>query len=148
MTKAEFLTKVQGKVGFHSVIQDELAPDNIASDPIEKRFLYVNHLNTSGTMGKTFIYYLQDKANDEVWFYNVESESVDLNEPNTQEKKLNALENYLKVTFDAYFIKLGMIDYENNWAEAIVYNKVAQDLVKEDVLVFKQGTVISHLKII
>lgn len=147
MKKADLLTAVQGKKGFHSIVEDKLAPDNIQGDPIEKRFLYVNHLNTDGTMGKTFIYYLYDTATDDAWFYNKENESVDTGEPNSEQKKLNALMNYLASNFNAYFVE--RYDLNNNWAEADVYTLSAGKLQKKKVLVFKQGAnPISHLDVV
>ena len=147
MTKQELQTKVENKKGFHSIIKDDLAPDNVAGDPIEKRFFYVNHTNADGTMGKTFVYYLHDTENDEAWFYNVETESVDAKEPNTEQKKLNALQNYLGSTFAGFFIN--RFDLENNWAEADVYEVSGQDLTKSTVLVFKKGSsAITHRKVV
>jgi len=71
MTKAQLITSLEGKVGFHSIISDELALDNKAGDLIEKRYFYINHTNADGTMGKTYVYYLLDVANDAASFYNV-----------------------------------------------------------------------------
>ena len=147
MTKQEFLTKVQSKVGFHSIIADAKAPDNIAEDPIQKHYLYVNTANADGTMGKTFVYYLQDTATNEVSFYNVEAEVLDAKVPTQEQTKLNALSAYLKSTFNAYFVIRH--DLINNWAEADTYSLDAGKLAYKKVLVFKQGAnPVSHLEII
>lgn len=147
MTKQELQTKIENKVGFHSIIKDDVAPDNVPNDPIEKRYFYVNHTNADGTMGKTFVYYLHDTANDVAWFYNMETEAVDTKEPTTDQKKLDALQNYLKATFNGFFIN--RLDIVNNWAEADVYEVSGQDLTKSTVLVFKQGSnPITHRKIV
>lgn len=147
MTKAQFLTAVQSKVGFHSIIEDKLAPDNVAGDPIEKRYLYINHTNADGTMGKTFVYYLLDTVNDVASFYNVEREALDVKEPTAENKKYDALQNYLKANFNAYFI--GRFDPINNWAEADTYKLETGKLTKKTVIVYKQGAnPISHLEVV
>lgn len=146
MTKAELLTKVEAKVGYHSLIQDELAPDNIAGDPIEKRFLYVNHTNADGTMGKKFVYYLHDTVNDVASFYNVE-ENLDSKELPTEVQAIKALENYLLSNFEAYFIL--RYDLDQRIAEADVFELVAGQLETKKVLVFKKGSQpINHLNIV
>lgn len=146
MNKQEFLTKVQSKVGFHSIIEDKLAPDHIANDPIEKRYLYINHTNADGTMGKTFLYYLHDTTNDFASFYNIETIALDIKE-NPEQKKLDALQAYLKASFDAYFI--GRFNPTDNWAEADTYKLNAGKLEKKSVIVFKKGNnPISHLEVI
>jgi hypothetical protein len=147
MKKADLRAVVEAKKGFHSIIQDEVAPDNVATDDIEKRFFYINHINADGTAGKTYIYYLHDKRNDDAWFYNVEAETVDMKEPVTEQKKLDALSAYLKANFDAYFIL--RFDTSNNWAEADVFKLTSGQLVKSKVLAFKKGTnPITHLTIV
>jgi len=147
MTKQELQTAVEAKKGFLSIIKDELAPDHVPNDPIEKRFFYVNHTNTDGTAGKTFIFYLHDTVNDTAWFYNAETESVDTKEPTTEQKKLDALQSYLKSTFSAFFII--RCDLTNNWAEADTFTLVSGKLAAKKVLVFKVGTnPINHLEIV
>lgn len=137
MTKAEFITKVQAKPGFHSIISDEASQDNIISDPIQKRRLYINHTNADGTMGKTFVYYLYDEKNDVASFYNVEVEALDAKEPNTDQKKIDALQAYLNAKYAAFFIN--RFDLQQNIAEAEVYTLAAGKLTKKTVLVFKKG---------
>lgn len=147
MTKSELKAKVEAKIGFHSIIQDELAPDHIPGDKIEKRYLYINHTNSDGTMGKTFIYYLHDIEKNIASFYNVETESLDIKEPQTNQKKLILLQNYLKSNFDGFFII--RVDMENNWAEADVYELSGSELTKSSVMVFKPiNGAITHRKII
>ena len=147
MTKNQLLTKVQNKEGFHSIIADKLAPDHIPEDPIEKRYLYINHTNADGTMGKTFVYYLYDQTNDLASFYNVEVEALDAKAVGSEQAKLNALQSYLKANFDAYFVI--RFDLTNNWAEADVFKLTNGELVTSKVLVFKKGTSpINHLKIV
>lgn len=149
MNKAELLQKVQSKIGAGSIIQDELAPDHVEGDKIEKRYLYINHINSNGTAGKTYVYYLYNTETDDTWFYNTEVEHLDPYEPTTDLVKLNALREYLSTNFDAYFLDREKIDLTNNWAEAIVYTKAANELVKETVLVFKKGTgPVTHLKVV
>lgn len=146
MTKQEFLTTVQNKAGFHSIIKDELAPDNVPNDPIEKRYLYVNHTNSDGTMGKTYVYYLYDEANDNAAFYNVEPEAVDMKAISSNQEKLDALQNYLATNFDAFFVI--RYDFTNNWAEADTYkyNTTSKLLDKKTVIVYKKGSnPIAHL---
>lgn len=147
MTKQQLLDAVAAKKGFHSIIEDRVAPDNIQGDTIEKRFLYVNHTNADGTMGKTFVYYLLDTANDVASFYNVEPESVDIKEPSVGQKKLDALENYLSSNFDAFFVV--RYDLKNNWAEADTFKLSAGKLIAMKIIVFKKGNnPINHLEII
>lgn len=137
MTKAQFLAKVQAKPGFHSIISDEAASDNIVGDPIEKRYLYINHTNADGTMGKTFVYYLLETATNTASFYNVEAEALDAKEPTTNQKKLDVLTTYLGAKYAAFFVN--RYDLNQNLAEADVYTLTAGKLVKKTVLVFKKG---------
>lgn len=147
MNKAQFLAAVESKVGFHSIIKDEVAPDHIAGDSIEKRYLYINHINADGTAGKTHIEYLYDTVNDVAWFYNQEREAVDVREPSADQKKLNALEAYLKANFNAYF--LIRANLTNNWAEADTYKLEIDKLVHKKVMVYKiSNNPIAHLEII
>lgn len=147
MLKADLIAKVQAKKGFKSIIKDALAPDHDPNDPIEKRYLYVNHVNADGTAGKTFVYYLHDPQTDEAWFYNAEVETVDMKEPVSEQKKFDALTAYLKANFDAYFVLRW--DTANNWAEADVFTLTNGELVKSRVMVFKKGANhIAHLTIV
>jgi hypothetical protein len=146
MTKTQLQAQLEAKKGFVSIIKDALAPDHVAGDPIEKRFWYVNHTNADGTAGKTYVYYLHDTQNDTAWFYNQEIEAVDAKEPSAEQKKLNALQSYLKATFDAFFIV--RFDLINNWAEADVFKLTNGQLVQSKVLVFKrESNPIAHLTI-
>lgn len=147
MKKAQLIQKIKAKKGFHSIIKDELAPDHVQGDPIQKRFFYVNHVNADGTAGKTYVFYLWDEATDDAWFYNMEAEAVDAKEPSSDQKKLSALQNYLKANFNAYFVIRA--DLENNWAEADTYKLETGKLTYKKVMVFKQGSSpISHLEIV
>lgn len=147
MTKQELITKVENKVGFLSIVQDALAPDNIPGDPISKRYLYINHTNADGTMGKTYVYYLWDTVNDVASFYNVETEALDVKEPSTDQKKLDSFKIYLGTNFSAYFILRS--DLQNNWVEADVFTVTGSDLTKSTVLAIKNGTnPINHRKIV
>lgn len=147
MTKAQLKTQIESKKGFHSIIADEISPDNVQGDPIEKRYFYVNHTNADGTMGKTFMYYLHDTANDVATFFNDEIEALDAREATANEKKIQALTNYLKANFNAYFVI--RIDTTNNWAEADVFKLSSGNLVASKVMVFKTGNnPISHLNIV
>lgn len=147
MVKAELQAKLEAKQGFVSIIKDDVAPDNVSGDVVEKRFFYVNHVNADGTAGKTFVYYLHNTETDEAWFYNVETEAVDTKEPTTEQKKLDALQAYMKANFAAFFVL--RFDLENNWAEADVFEVSGTDLAKSSVLVFKLGTnPITHRKIV
>jgi len=137
MTKEQFLTKVQSKLGFHSIIQDELAPDNVAGDSIEKRFLYVNHNNADGTMGKTFVFYLYDTVSDIASFYNTETPALDNQELPENVKALKALETYLGAKYEAYFVI--RYDIAQRIAEADVFTLTAGKLAQKKVLVFKKG---------
>jgi hypothetical protein len=137
MTKQELLNKVQAKVGFHSFIQDELSPDNIQGDVIEKRYLYINHVNADGTAGKTYIYYMYDTLQGTAWFYNAEAESVDTKEPVTDQKKISSFESYLAGKYTAFFInRMNLI---NNWIEADVYTNTNGKLTKKTVIAYKNG---------
>lgn len=150
MNKQEFLTKVQGKVGFKSIIADEQASDTppiTDTNKIEKRFLKVATLNADGTAGITFVFYLEDTVTHEVWFYNTEPEAIDTKEAGADQKKLAALETYLKATFDGHFVI--RMDYANNFAEAETFKANAGKLDRKKVLVFKKGTnPITHLEIV
>ena len=137
MTKQQFLAAVEAKQGFHSIIKDELASDHVPSDPIEKRFLYVNHTNADGTMGKKFVYYLYDTVNDIASFYNVEEE-LDLKKLPTKVEQLKALEAYLAGKYQAYFVI--RYDLDQKVAEADVFELENSTLTKKRVLVFKKGT--------
>lgn len=146
MTKTQFIAAVQAKKGFHSIISDALAPDNIPGDPIEKRFLYVNHENADGTMGKTYVYYTYDTIGDVASFYNKETEVLDVREPSSDQKKMNALSNYLKQKYAGYFIN--RYDLVQEIAEADVYSPADGSLVKKTILVFKKNNTINDLDIV
>ena len=90
MIKSELQAALEAKKGFVSIINDELAQDHVSGDKIEKRRFYINHTNSDGTMGKTFVYYLHNIETDEANFYNVEPEAVDAREPSTEQKKVDA----------------------------------------------------------
>lgn len=137
MTKQQLLDKVAAKVGYHSLVKDELALDNVAGDLIEKRYLYVNHINNDGTMGKKFVYYLLDTVNDLASFYNVEEE-LDRFEVSPEVKALQALQAYLGNKYQGYFII--RYDLQQQIAEADVFTLSAGTLTKKTVLVFKKGT--------
>ena len=148
MKLTDLKNKLETKKGFHSYIADNLADDNVQGDPIEKRFFYINHLNADGTMGKTYVYYLLDTTTQDAWFYNLEAESIDTKEPDTNQKKVDALETYLSSNFNAYFIN--KIDYTKNWAEADTYkyNATTKLLDKKVVIVYKKGTdPITHIEV-
>lgn len=147
MKKAQLKAQLETKKGFLSIVKDDVAPDNVAGDPIQKRFFYLNHVNADGTAGKTFVYYLHNTETDDAWFYNQEIESVDMKEASSEQKKLTALENYLKANFDAYFVI--RYDLNNLWAEADALKLTNGSLVASKVLVFKKGTSpIAHLTIV
>lgn len=138
MTKAELVTRVEAKKGFHSIIEDKIAPDNTPGDPIEKHFFYVNHLNADGTMGKTYLFYLYNPATDEAWFYNTETETIDAKEPTTDQKKIEAFNAYLAGKYEAFFIE--RMNLPQNWVEADVFTLNTGKLTKKKVIVRKKGT--------
>jgi hypothetical protein len=145
MTKAQLIAAVQAKTGFVSIIKDELARDHVPGDTIEKRFLYVNHINADSTAGKKYVYYLHDTVNDTAWFYNVE-EALDNRSVSSDQQKLDALQDYLKINFNAYFVN--RFDITNQWAEADVYTLNTGKLTKKTVIVYKNGTnPIAHLDV-
>ena len=150
MLKQDLIAKIQAKVGFKDIISDELAPDSpdvTETNKIEKRFFKVATINADDTAGITFVFYLFDTVTGEAWFYNVEPEAVDIKEPNTDQKKLDALQAYLKANFDAYFTLRW--DLVNNWAEADTYKVESGALKAQKVMVFKRGTnPITHLNIV
>lgn len=148
MKKEDLLTKVSQKNGFVQVIDDSVSPDNKENKLFEKRVLTVQTLNTDGTGGITYVYYMLGKKKDEAFFYNNEPATFDVNEDNNDTKKREALEEYLQAQFDAYFVR--DLDLENNWAEATVYtkNSAGDTLQKQTVLVFKDGAdPIKHLPV-
>lgn len=144
MTKAELLAAVGAKKGFVRVISDNLAPDTVPNDAVQKRYLLVETLNADGTAGITHVFYLQDTSSNQdenlqtSKFYNVEPQALDNKELSVMDKKREALETYLKGKYAAFF--LGRVDLTNNWAEADVFTLAAGKLTKKSVLVFKQGT--------
>ena len=147
MTKSQLEQKLAGKVGFKAIVSDKLAPDSPAG-ALEKRYYEVATINADGTAGIYFVYYLHDTQSDEAWFYNVEVEALDNKEPVSDQKKLNALQNYLKTNFDAFFVI--RFDMTNLWAEADVfkYNATTKMLDKFTVLVYKTNKdPIKHLTI-
>lgn len=152
MNKSELLTKVQNKVGFKAIIEDVVAldsPTTNETNKIEKRFLKVATVNSDGTAGITFVFYLIDTNTQEAWFYNTETEALDIKEPIAEQKKVDALQNYLKANFDAFFLLRW--DVVNNWAEADTYELVTgtpNTLKPQKVIVYKKGAnPIAHLKI-
>lgn len=144
MKKAQLQAVIEGKKGFHSIVKDDLAPDHVPGDPIEKRYFYVNHTNADGTMGKTFVYYLHDTENDVASFYNVETEALDVRELTAEQKKLELLKTYLDGEF-TFSIVTGF-DAKANKALAIVYIDNGDGTgTKKEAVVFKpQGQPITH----
>lgn len=138
MTKAELQAQLEAKKGFHSIIEDKLAPDHVQGDLIEKRYFYVNHTNADGTMGKTFVYYMHDVENDVASFYNVEPAAIDTKESSPETKELQLLENYLATNFAGFFI--GRFDLNQKIAEADVFEASGTNLVQKKVLVYKKGS--------
>lgn len=68
-------------------------------------------------------------------------------EKNSTQIKLNALTNYLKGNFLAFFVT--RTDIVNSWAEADVFTVSGQDVAKSSVIVYKSGNnPITHAKII
>lgn len=143
MNKTELLQAVAAKPGFVRIASDNLAQDTIQGDPVQKRYLSVEHNNTDGTAGITHVFYLQDTSSNQdeklqtVKYYNVEPASFDVRELTAEAKKQAALETYLKGKYAAYF--LGRVDLTNNWAEADVFTLNAGTLTRKSVLVYKQG---------
>lgn len=138
MKKTDFITSVEAKKGFVRVIKDEIAPDNIVDDFLEKRYLTVQHLNADQTMGITYIFYVYNKNTDDANFYNQEPENLDVKEETVEVKRLRRMENHLKTKYRAYFIN--RFDLANFWAEAEVYVQTADKVTKKTVLVLKEGT--------
>ncbi len=140
MTLQALIAKIEAKQGFHSFIngvEGELARDHVPGDPIEKRCFYVNHTNADGTMGKKFVYFLYDRANDSASFYNVEEE-LDFKKLPPKVEQLKALEAYLAGKYEAYFVI--RYDLDQKVAEADVFELENSTLTKKRVLVFKKGT--------
>lgn len=146
MNKQELKTALGAKKGFVRIIEDTLAPDSIPTDPMQKRYFTVEHVNTDGTAGITYVYYLQDTGsnnNEDLQackYYNTEPANFDNNEPTAEAKKQTLLEDYLNTKYDAWF--LNRVDLQNNWAEADVYkyNATTKVLDKKTVVVYKKGT--------
>jgi len=146
MTKEQLQAVIEAKVGFVSIIKDEEASDNVAGDIVRKRYFYVNHTNADGTAGKTYVYYLLNTNTNEAWFYNTAPEALDIKEPTTDTVKINALNEYLKSNFNAYFVN--RVDVVNNWAEADVFTLVSGSLQKKAVIVYKPTVGnINHLEV-
>lgn len=145
MTKSQLLTAIQGKTGYVATIADTLAPDSVGAK--QKRFLTVETLNADGTKGITNVFYIHDTGTDEAWFYNMEPVAFDNAVKPATVQAIEALENYCKANFDAYFI--GRTDGVNKWAEVEAFVLNAGNLEKKNVLVFKKGTnPITHLNVV
>jgi len=103
MTKEELITKVEGKVGFKSIVKDELAgdsPEVSESQKIEKRYFEVATVNGDGTAGITFVFYVYNTETEEAWFYNQEVEALDIKEPTVNQKKIEKIINHLDDNYD------------------------------------------------
>jgi hypothetical protein len=138
MTKQQLLDKVAAKTGYVSIAKDDLAPDHIPGDPIEKRYLYINVLNADGTMGKTYQYYLYNTTDGTAAFYNVESEVLDTKAMTNDQKRFDNIEKYLKQNFHSYFIREVNMNIDTLFAD--VYTDNGTNLVKQQVAAFKRGT--------
>jgi len=90
------------------------------------------------------VWFMVDTATGEANWQNFDTMTP---EANTLNAKMNALTNYLKSNFHAYFI--GRYDLNNNWAEADTYKLVNGNLQMTKVMVFKVGNnPIQHLNIV
>lgn len=140
MKKEDLLVAVRSKKGFVRIIADEVAQDDIKTDEnLNKRYLTVEHRNTNGTAGITYVFYMHKVDTDDAYFYNHEPENLDANEETVEIKRLRRLEEFLAGKYAAYFI--GRYDLKNFWAEADVYTSdVNNKLTKKSVIVAKRGT--------
>lgn len=147
MIKQQFLDLIATKEGFVRVVSDNLAPDSPTLGNTEKYQLTIETVNDDGTGGIVVVTYLRDKITDETKFYNVEPKGLKKETISSDQVKLNALQDYLKGNFNAFFVV--RTDLVNNWAEADVFTLAAGKLTQSKVLVYKQGTSpVSHIEIV
>ena len=148
MNKAQLLTSIQSKAGFVSIVSDNVAPDS-PTGVKEKRYLVVETLNADSTKGITNVFYIHDTETDTAWFYNVEPVAFDNQYKNIPQQTLEALQNYCKTNFEAYFLIPDRIDAENKWAVVEAYTISSGKLAKSLKMVYKKGTnPITHIDII
>ena len=147
MKKADLLTAVSAKSGYVAIIEDRLAPDSVGTK--QKRYLLVETLNADGTKGVTNVFYVHDTVSDDAWFYNVEPKTFDITEKPVDQQTLDALRDYCKANFAAYFLIPDRIDAANMWAVVEAYTLVSGKLAKSLKMVYKQGTnPITHVDIV
>lgn len=148
MTKSELIAAVQAKKGYVATLSDTKTPDSPTGNK-EKRMLVAETLNSDGTKGMYNVFYVHNTETDEAWFYNVEPEALDTKEPSAPQVVINALNDYCKANFSAYFLIPDRIDPTNKWAVVEAYILNAGNLEKKNVMVYKKGTnPITHIDIV
>lgn len=141
MTKAQFIAAVEAKPLFIKWAQAPIKMETIGE--IEK-WNGIAYITTPDGANTYNVWFVVDTATGEATWQNQDTLEPEKNTVNT---KYNALMNYLKANFAAFFITRS--DLENNWAEAEVFTVSGSDLAKSTVLVYKQGgNPIAHKKIV
>jgi len=137
MKKQDLITKLSTKKGFKGIISDELASDTPAGKKLEKRFFLVESINTDGTVGISYVYYLYDIEADEAQFYNAEPEKFDNQEDTKEVKRRKQLETHLKNKYLTYFVLRQ--DSENDAIEADVYTLTGETVTKKTVIAVRNA---------
>lgn len=144
MTKQEFIDSVLAEPNVVEIVADS---DQVAETAgnWEKGNFKVVIVEPQGSKNIRNVWYIRNTETDETEYQTANTVAP---EKNVYEAKLKALKDYLASNFEAYFIG-DLVDLNNNWTEAIVYEVSGQDLIKSTVLVFKKGTnPIAHRKIV
>jgi len=135
MTKADFIASVEAKPNFIKWAKLPEVAERIGD--VEK-WNGIAYINTTEGYTNTFnVWFIVDTATG-----NATWQTIDTLEPNKNATQvaINALTTYLKSNFAAYFLIPGKADVVNKWAEAEVFIVSGNDLVRKNVIVYKQGT--------
>lgn len=141
MTKEQFIASVEAKPQF---IKWAVVPQLVETiNGIETWHGRPYHTTPDGTNIFNVWFHVDTATGEATWQNRDNMDAAN----NTNEKKLNALNTYMKTNFAGFFIN--RVDLDNNWAEADVYVVSGADLAKSTVLVFKNGpNPITHRKVV
>lgn len=140
MTKDKFIAAIQTKPNFIKWAKTPVSVEALGS--IEK-WNGVAYIRTPDGTNLFQVWFIVDTSTGEATWQNGDTLEP---EKNSISVKTQALEQYLKATFEAYFVT--KISPNAAWAEAEVFSISGSNLVRSNVLVFKKGAnPITHLPI-
>jgi hypothetical protein len=132
MTTAQFIAAVEAKPNFIKWAKFPAAVETIGEIEKHNGIAYITTPDGTNTYN---VWFMVDTATGEATWQTLDTMTPEANTLNAVQK---SLDDYLKATFPAYFVV--RVDAINRWAEAEVFNVAGQDLSRQKVLVYKQGS--------